>query len=267
MTDTRPVYLAPADERTLKARLLAPVFPRYRTFIALESEPAELRGPYRNMVLSGDGRLLFVRNPKCACTAIMQMMHHQATGRFYPRTIHRALRGVLLARYHWPRVKAALEAGTPVLFSVTRHPERRIASAFRNFFVDATNLARHKHMEPMRAHGFDAARGAEWNLDALLDYVARGMALDPLRVDAHWRLQTLNLGIGRLPYALVGKVETLATDLPRAFEMAGHPGFPPPELMAQRFNATRGAGDGAITAAQRRKVEALYAEDYEAFGY
>lgn len=265
-SDPRPVFLAPETERTLKNRLLAPFFPRYRTFLALEEEPKPLRGPYRNMILSDDARFLLVRNPKCGCTSVMQLMYYRARGAFYPRTIHRATSGILMARYHWPEVKSVLLRGSAYLFSTTRHPVPRIYSAFRNFFVDQTNLARRKHLGPMRAHGFSETKPEAYNFEVFLDYAAHGIALDAHRVDAHWRRQVDNLGIGRLAYDRIVKLEDLAETLPEVFAAGGAPGFPSPEILAARFNRTKG-GPPPVTMEQRRKIEALYAEDFAAFGY
>jgi hypothetical protein len=41
----------------------------------LQEEPAHLRSPYRNLILSQDKRLLFLRNQECARSPTTQVLH------------------------------------------------------------------------------------------------------------------------------------------------------------------------------------------------
>jgi len=129
----RPITLDPVAYDTWLNRALAPFFPRYRVLLALAQEPAHLRGPLRNLVLSHDHRLLFLRNQKCACTQTTQLLYAYANGgEFYPGNVHRADRGILSGRYRWPEIKPVFESHAAFLFTFVRHPEARAHSAFRN---------------------------------------------------------------------------------------------------------------------------------------
>ncbi len=264
---TRTVFLAPATGKTLVNRILAPFFPRYSVLIALETEPLALRDSYRNLIMTHDRKLLFLRNQKCACTQTTQLLYaYSNNGQTYKGNVHRANRGIFPARYHWPTIKPVLQAQSAYTFTFVRHPEKRAHSAFRNFFVDATNIARHKHMQPIISHGYDAARDTSYNFDVFLDYVAHTFEVDALRCDTHWRLQTLNIGWGRISFDHIGKVETYNADLRQVFDAVGKTDFPPAALLERRFNATE-AKVMPVTPAQRRKIESLYAADYAAFEY
>ncbi|MCX7890523.1 MAG: sulfotransferase family protein [Rhodobacteraceae bacterium] len=268
-TDGREVYLAPEIRATPLSRLLAPFFPKYRVLGALGAEPEPLRHVYRNLVLSHDRRLLFVKNHKAACTSTAQILHHWAHGTFYKGNIHRAQHAAIrIGRYHWPEIAPVLRARSAFLFTFVRHPEKRVLSAFRNFFEDGRNRALHKHVGPMRAHGFDPGQSRERNLDAFLDYIGHSLALDRAHTDTHWRPQVDTIGFGRMDYDLIGRMETYGEDLVKAFRAAGIADYPGREVLEHRFNPSKGKGSEVVlSAAQRRRIEEMYADDYAAFGY
>lgn len=262
-----PVFLAPVEGQGLLNRILAPFFPRYRVLQQLQSEPAHLRGSYRNLILSHDKRLLFLRNQKCACTQTTQFLYaYGNNGQTYKGNVHRADRGIYPARYRWSVIKPILVAQDAFLFTFVRDPVTRATSAFRNFFLDQDNIARHKHMGPMRAHGFDPAHDAHRNFDVFLEYVAHTLAVDRLRCDTHWRLQVDNIAFADLRFDLIGRMESYNADIARVFAAVGPPDFPPAALLAQRHNPSR-PSDFAPTPAQRTKIAQIYAADYQAFGY
>ena len=261
------VFLAPIEQDTLLTRALAPFFPRYRVLMELQKEPAHLRSPYRNLILSHDKRLLFLRNQKCACTQTTQFLYaYGNNGATYMGNVHRADRGIYPARYRWAVIRPVLMAHQAFLFTFVRDPVARAVSAFRNFFLDQDNIARHKHMGPMQAHGFDPAGSPERNFDVFLDYVAHTLAVDRIRCDTHWRLQVDNIAFRDLTFDLIGRVESYNADIARVFAAVGRPDFPPPALLAQRHNPSRPTTFTA-SPAQRARIAQIYAEDYEAFGY
>ena len=263
----KPVFLAPDAGKTPLTRLLAPFFPRYKVLLELQKEPAHLRGPLRNLILSHDRRFLFLRNQKCACTQTTQLLYaYGNNGQTYPGNVHRANQGLYAARYAWMDIKPVYEAHMAFFFTFVRHPQTRAHSAFRNFFLDQTNIARHKHMKPMVAHGFDPAKGAEYNFDVFLDYVAHTFELDRLNTDSHWRLQVDNIAWSDMRFDHVGRVETYEADLRHVFDAGGAPGFPPEALLGARHNKS-GEAVVPVTPAQKQRIETLYAPDYAAFGY
>jgi hypothetical protein len=69
------VFRAPLDQDTLLTRVLAPFFLRSKVLRQLQEEPAHLRSPYRNLILSQDKRLLFLRNQECARSPTTQVLH------------------------------------------------------------------------------------------------------------------------------------------------------------------------------------------------
>jgi Sulfotransferase family len=266
MTET-PIFLAPIEGQGLLTSLLAPFFPRYRVLKQLQTEPAHLRGSYRNLILSHDKRLLFMRNQKCACTQTTQFLYAYGNqGKTYKGNVHRADRGIYPARYRWSVIKPVLAKQDAFLFTFVRDPVTRATSAFRNFFLDHDNIARHKHLGPMHAHGFDPLKAADYNFDVFLDYITHTFDVDALRCDTHWRLQIHNIAFADLRYDLIGRVESYNTDIARVFAAVERPDFPPATLLAQRHNPSRPT-DFVPSAAQRARIVQTYAADYQAFGY
>jgi len=263
----KPVFLTPPIQSTLLNRLLAPFVPRYKVLNELAKEPPHLRGPLRNLILSHDRRFMFLRNQKCACTQTTQLLYaYGNNGETYKGNIHRANHGIYAARYRWMDIKPVFEAHMAFQFTFVRDPETRVHSAFRNFFVDLTNIARHKHLKPMVAHGYDPARGEDYNFDVFLDYIAHSFAVDRLNTDSHWRLQVDNIAFNDIRFDYIGRVENYEADIRKVFDAGGAPGFPPAELLADRRNRSTTAKT-AVTPAQSARIRQLYAPDYEAFGY
>lgn len=262
-----PLYLNDIDSNDVKTRLLAPFAPRYRVLRQLRAEPPELRLPYRDLVMTPDRKFLFLRNAKAGCTSIAQILYYYGTGSFYPRSIHRAQSGVLLSRYHWSKVKPVLEAGRAFLFTFVRDPEARAYSAFTNFFVDQKNIARHNHMPALQALGYSADNPVSRNFDIYLDYLEACLDADPVRTSTHFRPQVLNIAYGALSYDFIGKLENIAEDLPKVFELGGAPGFPPTDVMNARFNPSMAQRPPELTDGQRRRIRTIFAADYAAFGY
>ena len=263
----KPICLTPESNATALNRLLAPFFPRYRVLLELEREPAHLRVLLRNLILSHDRRFLFLRNQECACTQTTQLLHaYGNAGETYQGNVHRADRGLYAARYRWLDIKPVFEAHIALLFTFVRHPEKRAVSAFRNFFVDQTNIARRKHLKPMLARGYAPKGDAGRNFDVFLDYVADSFARDRLRTDTHWRLQVDNIAFHDIRFDRIGRVENYEADIRAIFAEGGAPGFPPDELLARKHNASRPV-DFTVTPAQRARIEALWAPDYQAFNY
>ena len=263
----KSVFLAPDDYNTTVTRLLAPFFPRYRVLRALAKEPAHLRSSYRNFILSHDKRLLFLRNQKCACTQATQLLYAYANnGKSYHGNVHRANKGIFPARYNWELIKPVLSSHSAFTFTFVRHPVDRAVSAFRNFFVDKANIARHKHVPHMEAHGYTAENSNTRNFDVFLDYVEHTLLIDPVRCDTHWRLQVDNIAFPDVSYDLIGRVETFDADIVRVFQSVGRSDFLTPELLTPRHNRST-QGSFHANAAQKKRIASIFARDYEAFGY
>lgn len=267
MISSQSVFLAPEDHNTFRTRLLAPFFPRYRVLRALAHEPTHLRTIYRNFILSYDKKLLFLRNQKCACTQVTQLLFSYGNeGQVYSGNVHRANSGIYPARYNWELIKPIFEEQSAFTFTFVRHPVERAVSAFRNFFIDEKNIARHKHLPYMKGFGLSRENSHARNFDVFLDYVEATLQVDRLRCDTHWRLQVDNIGFKDLSFDLIGRVETFDTDVAKVFEAIGRVSFLKPEMLKRRHNKSH-EGTFQPSRAQRHRIAGIYAADFEAFGY
>ena len=118
----------------------------------------------------------------------------------------------------------------------------------------------------MKGFGFGAGNEIGRNFDIYLDYLKASFEVDLQRTDRHFRLQKLTTGLGHVNYDLIGRVENFEKDLGQVFVLAGagqyldnHPGF-------GRHNTTNDSSLD-VSRQQRKKIEQLYAPDYEAFNY
>ncbi len=260
----KPVFLEPMRHSTLGRRFLTPFYAEYQVLDALEKEPPSLRDALRELVLSHDYRFLYLRNQKCASTLTVQLLYAWgAGGETYPGDIHRANSVIIPARYRWLDIKPIHEAHMSYLFTFVRNPEARLISAFRDLFLEATDIDGRLHYKAMKAHGYDPDRDAGYNFDVFLDYVAHSLELDRHATDRHWRMQVDNIGWREIDYDFIGRVENFAADIAQVFQAGGAGDFPPPGLIAP--SGTEPALD--ITPGQRARIRQLYAADYEAFGY
>lgn len=262
--DEKPVFLEPMRHSSLGRRFLTAFNSEYQVLDALEREPEPLRDALREWVLSHDFRLMYLRNQKCASTLTCQLLYAWgAEGQAYMGDIHRANQVIIPAKYRWLDIKPIYESHMSYQFTFVRHPEARVISAFRDLFLEATDIDGRLHYKAMKAHGYDPARDAGYNFDVFLDYIGHSLDLDRHATDRHWRLQVDNIGFGRIAYDHIGRVETFAADIAHVFEAAGAAGF----ITQGMIPAAASAPAVQITPAQRARIQTLYAEDYQALGY
>jgi hypothetical protein len=216
--------------------------------------------------MTDDRKFVFVKNSKAGCTTIAQLMYHYCHGKFFKGSVHRTRDGLRQGITYWMDYETASLSRSAFTFTFVRHPETRLLSAFKNFFVDWKNRSARIHFHSLRRRGFDEAGELARNFDVFLDYVDESLSKDALRTDRHWRLQVLNTGYGLIDYQFIGKVENFDRDIQEVFSLAGVPAPPTKDCLAIRFNRSA-HHDFTISKTQRRRIERLFAEDYEAFGY
>lgn len=271
-----PKFNLPAGRTgALLYRVLGTVSPYYRGRAALETCPLPLAQALRRCVLTRDGRLLFLKNPKAACSTVLQLIHFHENGRFADvRHLHRTSdvrQGIPHAEAHI----AALDDPNCVRFTAVREPASRAVSGFMMFFsgagaevfkAEGRDKKAAKREAGMWALGYDPKGDMHRNFDVFLEYVAQCFETGREHVNVHWKPQTLSIALGHIPYSRIGRVESLKQDLQAVSEMLGYSLFGAQEELPS-VNRARRQGGFELTSEQRRKIRDLYAEDYEAFGY
>ena len=254
---------------------LGTVSPYYKGKAALQGCPPPLAQAVRRSLLTRDGRLLFLKNPKAACSTVVQLIHFHETGRF--ADVSRLHRTPDLRQGH-PHAEAhiaALDDPSCVRFTAVREPASRTVSAFMMFFSGAgadvfseegRDKKAAKREAGMWALGYDPRGDVNRNFDVFLEYLARCFETGPEHVNIHWKPQTLSIALGHIRYSHIGRVESLKQDLQTVSDMIGYSMFDDRRELPS-VNRARGRSGFEPTTEQRRKIRQLYAQDYEAFGY
>jgi hypothetical protein len=151
--------------------------------------------------------------------------------------------------------------GSHNLFTFTRHPVSRFWSGY--FMVENSerfgNFAHNIRAAMSVAVGAPAK--ARFSPELALDYVRKTLPID---VDEHFRPQWSCTGIEKLPINFIGRVETMADDVAKLFDMGYLDRHQVARLHHLNRNEKRAPPDKARI---DRIIRDVYAKDFELFGY
>jgi hypothetical protein len=234
---------------------------RYRVQYDARRLPDWQRIVLRRTVYVPELKLLYVINAKAASSSLRDMMYVLGGG---SREAGPG-RGIRFPSARWTEVVAAWSDPEVYRFTVSRHPASRAVSAFTNLFVTRNNGFEFRHIPYLRRTGLKFGDASSANFDRFLDYVEEVRAESELFCDAHLRLQTHNTGARHLSFNRIGRYESLAADVAAIMDEAGITSFTPAALGWDN-RALKDTGL-SLTPAQIARIESIYAEDYERFGY
>ena len=261
--------------RKLLYRVLGTASSYYKGKAALQCCPLPLVQSLRGSVLTRNGRLLFQKNPKAACSTVLQLIHFHENGRFADVSRLHRTPDIRQGHRHAEAHIAALDDPNCVRFTTVREPASRTVSAFMMFFSGAgadvfkeegRDKKAAKREAGMWALGYDPKSDVNRNFDVFLEYVAQCFESGPEHVNVHWKPQTLSIALDHIRYSHIGRVETLKQDLQIVDELVGYSLFGDRRELPS-VNRARSQSGFEPTIEQRRKIRQLYALDYEAFGY
>lgn len=208
-----------------------------------------------------DYGVIYVKNPKAGCTTLMIWLDRIHTGeldRAY-RDVHKEHRLPTVGDVGRHKVLRML-AGDAYRFTFVRNPARRLESFYRDKLhhaVDSYTRWRPKFAEPLNQNvddfiSFDRFLGVIEQQDPYAD------------MNPHWRPQHVNLIHPLVGYDYIGKLETFDADIKRITEETRLPTVP-----IEAHNVTLTDRDSVYDnkPGLLRRVEALYATDYELYGY
>lgn len=257
-----------SDANTLRVRALALVSPRHRNILSMRDIDERIRIAMGHTVMTADRKLLLVRNSKVGSSSVIQLVYRYALGEKGPEMVDRICPEVIHGFRDWQPCYEAIVSHEPVIFAQVRHPVDRLMSAFRNFFVANSHDWRWRHMLHMKRLGYSVQNPIEKNLDIFLDYVDLSFATSERYTDRHWRKQIHNIGYGAIDFDVIGKTENLTASIKEVLERANIPDNGLTDVLEERHNNTDAVRDRyQPTAQQRRRIEDLYADDFEAFGF
>lgn len=204
-----------------------------------------------------DHGVVYVRVPKAACSTLKLWAHRIHTGdhTFDPGHVHKEVAIPLAHRLGWDVVSAMLDGGA-YRFTFVRNPSDRLVSAYFSKLV----RTRQDYWRAEVREAIGLARDVGVTFDHFLASLEATVAAD---WNAHWRPQHLITMQGLVDYDAIGRVESLEADLARIREEAGLPEVPVDSR--NRFPLVEDPRSGRPDL--QRRIEALYAEDYELFGY
>lgn len=219
------------------------------------------RGVARRIQAVPDLGCVYVKNAKAGTSTVMLWLHRALTGdnSFDPHNIHLDNALPSVRDVGWPRVVRMLN-GEAYRFSFVRDPIRRVESAYLDKVVPRERPDRWRS-EIRRALGLPDVPEAQVTFD---QFVAGLRAMDPLDMDAHWRPQHLNLMHPHIHYDHVGRLETFAADMAVIGEALGLP-----DVAVRTRNERATPPDSLFTGRPEllRRVQSLYARDFELYGY
>lgn len=214
-------------------------------------------------VVSNDNNLAYIKNSKAGCTTVTAAIYRYNYGHWPSDNVHQDETRLYQGRHCVERNLRAIESSATT-FSFVRNPAERIKSAFVNFFIDEKNRSLPQHRAAIERWGIFDKDDPSYRFDVFLDYVEESLAISPERTDRHWRPQSLNVGIGMLQLSYLGKLEDgLEKGLAEVAQLSGCTELSMPP---SRLN-TSSKVNFLPNALQSAKIERLYAEDYENFGY
>ena len=204
--------------------------------------------------------LIYVKNPKAACSTILLWLDRLHTGKYDVDL------GDIHKHHRLPRVGdvgrrnvVQMLSGSAYRFSFVRHPLRRFESVYWD------KLARANKFRPRAMASLGLSEDA--NLTVSFEQFLSAVELqDPLSgMDPHWRPQHVNLLHPLVSYDHIGRVENFDADLERIRKEVSLPRVPLEVRNASRHPTTASVFDGRPDLV--RRVEALYAKDFELYVY
>jgi hypothetical protein len=241
--------------------VMRPFSERYRRQYEARRLPDWQRIVLRRTVYVPELKLLYVINAKAASSSLRDMMFVLGGGS--PQ--EGPGRGIDFPSARWEEVVAAWTDPSVYRFTVGRHPASRAVSAFANLFVNRNNGFEFRHIPYLRRSGLKFGDASPANFDRFLDYIEEVQAESEMFCDAHLRLQTHNTGARHLSFNRIGHYQSLAADVAAIMAEAHVTSFTPAALGWDN-KALKETGL-VLTPAQISRIETIYAEDYDRFGY
>ncbi|MGJ8547374.1 MAG: sulfotransferase family protein [Sulfitobacter sp.] len=224
----------------------ARIFPRKSAL-----RPAQFRKTFH---LSQTREAIYVNNPKVACSTIKLALQRAELGdlAYLPeRSVHNHKGSPLLTFPELTMKELRVRSQSYFIFSFVRCPYRRLQSAYLN-----------KIVEPQK--GGRLREEAGFAADELPDFarfVATIVAQDPVKQNAHWRPQWINLSVDAVEYDFIGKLEDFSGGWASLAARLNLPANP--ERAGKRTKSVQAAYDPQSAALVAR----FYARDFEHFGY
>ena len=203
--------------------------------------------------ISRDHQFVYVDNAKVASTSFKDGLVRFASGVDEVHGPHGSARKLFAQLVDLPTLRPLtwLIAHDYRFVTFVRNPYDRIASAYRFLPRDLPETVRSK-------------LGLDPETMTFGDFVRAVCAQDDAVANIHWRSQSAQIVFGVIPYALIGRLETMDRDWFRAYEVMRVPD----ELVPAPVQLNRSQGSPTEwTDELRALVAERYEDDFRNFGY
>lgn len=202
-------------------------------------------------------KLAYVSTPKVACSSFKTLMErlHQQDPAFEVANIHERRTIPKPHKLGWKLVNGLQKDGL-FGFAFVRDPAKRLASCFTNKMF----LARER-VPINRILGREDERG-KITFD---DFLTAVELQKPEEMNPHWRPQHMVLMADAIEYDFIGRMENIKADFAHIQKTAGLPAdytLPHRNKVVPRRNWVV-----EMNPERQRRIEAIYADDYERFSY
>ena len=150
-------------------------------------------------------------------------------------------------------------SGKAYRFSFVRNPLRRFESSYWDKIVLSANW----RPKVQKTLGLPLDKSASLTFEQFLSAVEQQ---DPMgEMDPHWRPQNVNLMHPLVTYDRIGRLESFAADLEAIRDEAGLPDVPYEHRNPSKHRSVDSVYDNRPDLV--RRVEKVYADDFELYGY
>lgn len=220
------------------------------------------RGVSKQINICPIAGIVYITNQKAACSAIKLFLQRveRHDPDHTPRIVQQDDTLPRPREFGWENVCALLSGGAFV-FTFVRHPITRLVSAYRDkIFADrGRNVHR---IRVQRMLGVKEQPDHPPSFNQFLDALEQA---DPFAMDPHWRPQYINTLSPVLHYDFVGKVENFCRDFRRIKQQVGIVDIPITVRNSSKHKEL--PTDFEICGPQRRRIEKIYAKDFDYFDY
>ena len=201
--------------------------------------------------ISREHRFVYVDNAKVASTSFKDGLVRFVAGVDEVHGAHGSARRLFAQIVDLPTLRPItwLIAHDFRFVTFVRNPYDRIASAYRFLPRDMPSVVRDKLGLDPESVTFD-------------EFVRSVCAQDDATANLHWRSQTAQIVFGVIPYAFIGRLESMDRDWFRAYEVMGVP----EELVPAPVQLNRSHGTEEWTDELRALVATRYEADFRNFG-
>jgi len=204
--------------------------------------------------------LIYVKNPKAGCSTILLWLDRLHTGDhgFEPSNIHKENRLPTVREVGRPVVEQML-SGAAYRFSFVRNPLRRFESVYWDKLVPGSRLR-------LKAPAALSVWPDPHTFVSFEQFLTAVEQQDPMSdMNPHWRPQHVNLLHPLISYDRLGRLENFESDLERIRAEVGLPDVPIEVRNASKQARTDSVYDNRPDLV--RRVEQIYAKDFELYGY